>query len=148
MAKLNVTFGEIMLRLAPPGFERFCKALISELHSAEAKPTWLSLAGFGLPAAFITVLPKKNALADAAIAELRHFNVDTSRIVRGKGCLGIYFIEEGANQHKSSTAGTLDSKQYQKLKHKVLSEYPNLKAIAIILCESKSALVVVLCPPV
>jgi 2-dehydro-3-deoxygluconokinase len=54
-----------------------------------------------LPAAFVTVLPEKNPLADAVIGELRRFDVDTSRIVRGKGRLGIYFVEAGANQRPS-----------------------------------------------
>ena len=55
----------------------------------------------GLPAAFVTVLPDKNPVADAVIGELRRFGVDTSRIVRGKGRLGIYYLEAGANQRAS-----------------------------------------------
>ena len=60
----------------------------------------VSVAGFGLPAAFVTVVPS-NPIADAMMAELRRFNVDTSRIVRGKGRMGIYFVEPGANQRPS-----------------------------------------------
>jgi 2-dehydro-3-deoxygluconokinase len=58
------------------------------------------VAGFGLPAAFVTVVPS-NPIADAMIAELRRFNVETSKIVRGKGRVGIYFVEPGANQRPS-----------------------------------------------
>src|SRR6516225_7903293 len=86
VAKINVTFGEIMLRLAPPGHERFLQSPRFEatFGGGEANvATALSL--FGLPAAFVTVLPDKNPIADAAISEIRRFGVDTSRIARGKG---------------------------------------------------------------
>jgi 2-dehydro-3-deoxygluconokinase len=102
MTKSTVTFGEIMLRLAPPGFERFLQSplLAATFGGGEANVA-VALAGFGLPAAFVTVLPEKNAIADAAIGELRRFGVDTSAIVRGKGRVGIYFVEAGANQRPS-----------------------------------------------
>jgi 2-dehydro-3-deoxygluconokinase len=60
----------------------------------------VSVAGFGMAARFVTVVPS-NPIADAMIAELRRFNVDTSRIIRGKGRMGIYFVEPGANQRPS-----------------------------------------------
>ena len=90
-----------MLRLAPPGLERF-------LQSPQFVATWgggeanvaVALAQFGLPATYVTVLPE-NPIADAAIGELRRFNVDTSQIVRGKGRLGVYYLEAGANQRPS-----------------------------------------------
>jgi 2-dehydro-3-deoxygluconokinase len=99
--KTVVTFGEIMLRLAPPGFERLLQSalLVATWGGGEANVA-VSVAGFGLPAAFVTVVPS-NPLADAMIGELRRFNVDTSRIVRGKGRMGIYFVEPGANQRPS-----------------------------------------------
>ncbi|HUJ95735.1 MAG TPA: sugar kinase [Terriglobales bacterium] len=102
MNQLTVTFGEIMLRLAPPGFERFLQSPRFEatFGGGEANVA-VSLAGFGLPAAFVTVLPEKNPMADAAIHELRGLGVETSRIVRGQGRLGIYFLEAGANQRPS-----------------------------------------------
>ena len=59
------------------------------------------LANFGLPARYVTVLPDANPIADAAIGELRRFGVDTSHIVRGKGRVGIYYLEAGANQRAS-----------------------------------------------
>ena len=96
-----VTFGEIMLRLAPPGLERFLQTpqFVATFGGGEANVA-VALAQFGLPAAFVTVLPA-NPLADACIGELRRFGVDTSKIVRGKGRLGIYYLEAGANQRPS-----------------------------------------------
>lgn len=98
----TVTFGEIMLRLAPPGLERF-------LQSPQFVATWgggeanvaVALATFGAPAAYVTVLPANNPIADACVAELRRFGVDTARIVRGKGRVGVYYLEGGANQRPS-----------------------------------------------
>src|ERR1700693_5755020 len=102
MSKLVVTFGETMLRLAPPGFERFLQSpqFVATFGGGEANVA-VALASFGMPASYVTVLPAGNPLADAAVGELRRFGVDTSRIVRGKGRLGIYFVEAGANQRPS-----------------------------------------------
>src|ERR1043165_7726469 len=99
--KTTVTFGEIMLRLAPPGLERFLQTpqFVATFGGGEANVA-VTLAQFGMPAAFVTVLPA-NPIADACVAELRRFGVDTSRIVRGKGRLGIYYLEAGANQRPS-----------------------------------------------
>ncbi len=58
----------------------------------------VSLAQWGVPTGFVTVLPEKNPIADAAVGELRRFGVDTSGIVRGQGRTGIYFLETGASQ--------------------------------------------------
>jgi 2-dehydro-3-deoxygluconokinase len=96
-----VTFGEIMLRLAPPGFERFLQSsqFVATFGGAEANVA-VAVASFGLPAAFVTVLPA-NPIADAAVAELHRFGVDTSHIVRSsraQGRLGAYYLEAGANQ--------------------------------------------------
>ena len=96
-----VTFGEIMLRLAPPGFERFLQTpqFIATFGGAEANVA-VALASFGMDAAYVTVLPA-HPIADAAIAELRRFGVDTSRIVRSDGRLGVYYLETGASQRPS-----------------------------------------------
>lgn len=98
----TVTFGEIMLRLAPTGFERFLqnRQLMASFGGSEANVA-AALALFGLPSTYVTVLPEKNPIADAAVAELRSFGVDTSKIVRGKGRMGAYYIEAGANQRPS-----------------------------------------------
>lgn len=102
MTNTTVTFGEIMLRLAPPGAERFLQSpqFAATFGGGEANVA-VSLSLFGLPSAYVTVLPGKNPIADAAIGELRRFGVDTSKIVRGKGRVGIYYIEAGANQRPS-----------------------------------------------
>jgi 2-dehydro-3-deoxygluconokinase len=102
MPKNTITFGEIMLRLAPPGFERFLQSpqFVATFGGGEANVA-VALASFGLPASFVTVLPDKNPIAEAVIGELRRHGVDTSRIVRGAGRLGIYFLEAGANQRAS-----------------------------------------------
>ncbi len=100
--RTTVTFGEIMLRLTPPGFERFLQTpqFFATFGGAEANVA-VALASLGLPAAYVTVLPPDNPIADATIGELRRFGVDTSRIVRGKGRMGVYFLETGANQRGS-----------------------------------------------
>jgi 2-dehydro-3-deoxygluconokinase len=100
--KTTVAFGEIMLRLGPPGFERLLQSpqLVATFGGAEANVA-VALAAFGLPASYVSVLPEKNPLADAAVGELRRFGVDTSKIVIGKGRMGIYFVETGANQRPS-----------------------------------------------
>jgi len=102
MGKMTVTFGEIMLRLAPPGFERILQTpqFVATFGGGEANVA-VAVAQLGLPAAFVTVLPDKNPVAEAVIGELRRFGVDTSKIVRGKGRLGIYYLEAGANQRAS-----------------------------------------------
>lgn len=93
-----LTFGEIMLRLKAPGVERFFQnpSLEATFGGGEANVA-VSLANYGIDAAFLTVLPN-NVLGDEAVKELRKFGVDTSKIIRGKGRMGIYFLESGANQ--------------------------------------------------
>ena len=93
-----LTFGEIMLRLKAPGYERLLQSQRFEatFGGGEANVA-VSLANYGMDAAFLTVLPQ-NALGDACISELRRFNVDTSRILKGPGRMGIYYLEAGANQ--------------------------------------------------
>jgi 2-dehydro-3-deoxygluconokinase len=87
-----------MLRLKAPGVERFFQSPLLEatFGGGEANVA-VSLANYGVDAAFLTVLPN-NVLGDEVVKELRKFGVDTSRIIRGKGRLGIYFLEGGANQ--------------------------------------------------
>jgi 2-dehydro-3-deoxygluconokinase len=99
---LVATFGETMLRLAPPGFERILQSpqFVATFGGGEANVA-VALAGFGNPARYITVLPPNNPIADALLGELRRFGVDDSRVVRGRGRMGIYFVEAGANQRSS-----------------------------------------------
>ncbi len=101
MSQKTVTFGEIMLRLKSPGLERLFQApaLEATFGGGEANVA-VSLANFGLEAAFVTALPK-NPVGDACVRELRGFGVDTSHIVRQGERIGIYFLETGANQRPS-----------------------------------------------
>jgi sugar/nucleoside kinase (ribokinase family) len=110
MSKTTVTFGEIMLRLAPPGFERFLQSpqFVATFGGGEANVA-VTLAGFGMPAAYVTVLPPANPIADAVIAQLRGFGVDTSKIVRAKGRMGVYYVEAGANQRPSKVVYDRDN---------------------------------------
>jgi 2-dehydro-3-deoxygluconokinase len=97
-----VTFGEIMLRLMPPGHERFMQTgqFVATFGGGEANVA-VSLSTFGWQASFVTVLPPNHPVVDAMIGELRRFNVETSHIVRAKGRMGLYFVEAGANQRAS-----------------------------------------------
>jgi 2-dehydro-3-deoxygluconokinase len=110
MPKTVVTFGEIMLRLSPPGFERFMQTgqFVATFGGGEANVA-VVIAGFGWPAAYVTVLPPNQPIADAAVGELRRFGVDTSRIVRAKGRMGVYYVENGANQRASKVVYDRDS---------------------------------------
>ncbi|MFN8258096.1 MAG: sugar kinase [Bacteroidales bacterium] len=91
-----VTFGEVMLRLATPGFERFGQSgiLNASFGGGEANVA-VSLANFGIPALFVTKLPK-NDIASACVRELRGFGVDVEQVVYGGDRMGIYFLETGA----------------------------------------------------
>ena len=93
-----LTFGEIMLRLKAPGHERFFQSPMLEapFGGGEANVA-ISLANYGMDAEFLTVLPK-NDIAECCIRELRYFGVDTKKIVRSEGRMGIYYLEGGANQ--------------------------------------------------
>lgn len=99
--KRVVTFGEIMLRLKSPGFERLLQApfLEATFGGGEANVA-ISLASFGFDVAFCTALPK-NILGDVCARELKKWGVDTSLIVRGEGRMGTYYLENGANQRSS-----------------------------------------------
>jgi 2-dehydro-3-deoxygluconokinase len=102
MPNLVVTFGETMLRLAPPGFERWLQSprFNATFGGGEANVA-VALAGFGHPARYVSVLPAANPIADALLSELGRFSVDTSGVVRGKGRMGVYYVENGANQRPS-----------------------------------------------
>ena len=101
MSKRVVTFGEIMMRLNPEGYLRFVQANKFEASYAGGEANVaVSLANYGLDAAFVTKLPD-NPFGEAARNELRRFGVDTSGIVWGGPRLGIYFVEKGASQRGS-----------------------------------------------
>ena len=96
-----VTFGELMLRLAPNGYYRFFQndQMQATFGGGEANVA-VSLANFGLHSTYVTKLPK-HAIGEAAVSSLRYFGVDTSDIVRGGDRVGIYFLEKGASQRGS-----------------------------------------------
>lgn len=96
-----ITFGEVMLRLAPENYLRFVQSEKYEatFGGAEANVA-VSLANYGMDAAFITKLPA-HEIGQSAVNSLRRFGVDTSLIVRGGDRVGIYYCEKGASQRPS-----------------------------------------------
>ena len=122
--KKVVTFGEIMLRLSPPGFLRFSQAnSFDVIYGGGESNVAVSLANYGLPVEFVTRLPN-NDLGKCALMELRKRNVGTNYILEGGDRLGIYFLENGAVSRGSKviydrlnsamseiTTGTIDWKE-------------------------------------
>ena len=99
--KKVVTFGELMLRLAPENYLRFVQSSKYEatFGGAEANVA-VSLANYGVDCAFVSKLPA-HEIGQAAVNSLRAFGVDTSHIVRGGSRVGIYYCEKGASQRPS-----------------------------------------------
>jgi len=94
--KKIVTFGEIMLRLSPPGFKRFSQTYhFDVVYGGGESNVAVSLANYGLNSSFVSRIPQ-NDIGECAIMELRKRNVDTSHVARGGDRLGIYFLETGA----------------------------------------------------
>jgi 2-dehydro-3-deoxygluconokinase len=101
MAKKVVTFGEVMLRLSPPGYQRFSQARSFDvLYGGGEANVAASLANYGVPVDYVTRLPN-NDLADGCIQYLRQYGIGTGKIVRGGERLGIYFLEMGTMQRGS-----------------------------------------------
>ena len=102
MSARVVTFGELMLRLGPPGFERLLQSpmLCATFGGGEANVA-VSLAQFGLDSHYVTQLPS-NAIGDAAVRALRAEGVATDAIARGGSRMGVYFTETGASQRAST----------------------------------------------
>jgi 2-dehydro-3-deoxygluconokinase len=98
----TVAFGEIMLRLSPPGFERFLQtpAFVATFGGGEANVA-VSLAQFGLESHYVTRLPD-HAIGDAAVRSLRAEGVRTEHILRGGDRVGVYYAEAGASQRAST----------------------------------------------
>ena len=102
MSARVVTFGELMLRLSPPGFERlFQSPMLSATFGGGEANVAVSLAHFGLDSHYVTRLPS-HAIGDAAIRALRAEGVVTEAVVRGGSRIGIYFAETGASQRAST----------------------------------------------
>ncbi|MDR0929902.1 MAG: sugar kinase [Oscillospiraceae bacterium] len=99
--KKVVSFGEIMMRLVPPGYLRINQAHALEMTfgGAEANVA-VSLANYGVPVSYLTRMPQ-NDIAEACLQQLRGFGVDVSHVARGGDRLGIYFAEKGASMRPS-----------------------------------------------
>ena len=99
--KRVVTFGEIMLRLSPPGHQRFLQTpqFDATFGGGEANVA-VALANLGQPVSYVTALPE-NPLGDACVSQLRAFGVDIFHILRRPGRIGVYFLEHGASQRPS-----------------------------------------------
>lgn len=96
-----VTFGEMMLRLNPQGYERFLQAdAFGATYAGAEANVCVALSSLGARSRFVTKLPK-HELGQAAVNSLRRYGVDTGAIVRGGDRVGIYFVEKGASQRPS-----------------------------------------------
>lgn len=96
-----ITFGEIMLRLAPHGYARFTQANDFEAtYGGGEANVAVSLSNFGIPTSFVTKLPAHD-IGQCAVNDLRRYGVDTSNITRGGERIGIYYLEKGASQRAS-----------------------------------------------
>lgn len=94
--KKIVTFGEIMLRLSPPGFKRFSQTYAFDVvYGGGESNVAVSLANYGLNSYFVSRIPQ-NDIGECAVMELRKRNVHTHHVARGGERLGIYFLETGA----------------------------------------------------
>ncbi len=94
--KKVVTFGEIMLRLATPGYQRFIQSTeFTATYGGGEANVAVSLANYGLNAEFVTRLPK-NDIAKACLSSLHKYGVKTDNVIYGGDRLGIYFLETGA----------------------------------------------------
>ena len=93
-----VTFGEIMMRLNPPGYQRFLQADSFDVTYAGGEANVaVSLANYGDDAAYVSKVPA-HEIGQAAVNALRRYGVDTSRMLRGGARLGVYYCEKGASQ--------------------------------------------------
>lgn len=101
MGNTIVAFGEIMMRLSPPGFQRLTQARSFDVvYGGGEANVAVSLANYGHPVEYVTRLPD-NDLGTACLQYLRQYGVGTSHIVRGGDRLGIYYLETGAAQRAS-----------------------------------------------
>lgn len=99
--KKIVTFGELMLRLAPEGYYRFVQAdTYGATYGGGEANVAVSLANYGLDASFVTKMPK-HEIGQAGVNSLKKYGVNTTKIVRGGERVGIYYLEKGASQRPS-----------------------------------------------
>src|SRR5258708_1406675 len=93
-----VTFGELMLRLKPPGFQRLVQAtsLEATFGGGEANVA-VGVAQLGHQARYVSAFPR-NPIGDWAVNELRRYGVDTAPVLRQGERFGVYYVEAGASQ--------------------------------------------------
>jgi len=111
-----VTFGEIMLRLSPPGFLRFSQTnSFDVVYGGGESNVAVSLANYGVPVEFVTRLPKTD-IGECALIEMRKRGVGTSHIVHGGDRLGVYFLETGAVNRGSKIVYDRENSAMAKIK--------------------------------
>lgn len=99
--KKVITFGELMLRLAPEGYKRFVQTdILGATYGGGEANVCVSLANYGFHAVFVSRLPT-HEIGQSGINALRKYGVDTSYIARGGNRVGIYYLEKGASQRPS-----------------------------------------------
>ena len=127
MAKKVVTFGELMLRLAPEGYYRFVQAdtLGATFGGGEANVA-VSLANYGLDAKFVSKLPT-HEIGQAAVNSLRKYGVDTTDIVRGGDRVGIYYLEKVLPRDHPKLFMTVQVLPLQQLLNRILTGRKFLK---------------------
>lgn len=104
MSKKVVTLGEIMLRLTPPGYERFVQASSFDIvYGGGEANVAVSLANYGFDAYYVSKLPE-HEIGQAAVNELRRYGVKTDYVARGGDRVGIYFSEVGASMRPSKVS--------------------------------------------
>lgn len=96
-----LSFGEILLRLAAPGYTKlFQKDSLEATFCGGEANVAVSLANFGIQSLYLTKLPKSD-VGMAAMNSMRYFGVDTSKVIFGDGRMGLYYLEKGASQRPS-----------------------------------------------
>jgi 2-dehydro-3-deoxygluconokinase len=96
-----VTYGELLLRLAAPGYTKlFQKDSLDATFCGSEANVAVSLSIFGVDSVFVTKLPDSD-VGHAAAHSLDYFKVDTSKIIYGDGRMGVYYLEKGASQRPS-----------------------------------------------
>ncbi len=119
--KKVVTFGEVMMRLSPPGYAKFSQANQLELaYGGGEANVAISLSYLGLNCTHVTRFPD-NLLGKSATQYLRHHWVDTSEVIYGDGKMGKYFIEKGAVHRSSQVVYERDDSAFSYLTSKMIN---------------------------
>jgi 2-dehydro-3-deoxygluconokinase len=115
-----ITFGEIMLRLSPPNYQRFSQARSFDIvYGGSESNVAASLANYGIDAEFVTRLPA-NEIGDACLKFLKQSEIGTHFIVRGGERLGVYFVEMGAVQRASQVIYDRSNSSFAEIKPEMI----------------------------